>query len=173
MIGRLPHRLLTLDTARLTGWAFAPITAVVPICGVWELPREDPFDPLGARIAMLEDLLGEFLEAEGVDMVVICERFPPRTTLQMASGFGLDGAVRAECRRHRIPLKWQPENQIRREVYGRAGRSEDMKAEAVAWCSLHGIVCPDHNAAEACVLWRWSRDELVRQRLRGGAVTLA
>jgi hypothetical protein len=166
MLSRLPHRLLTLDVARLTGWAFAPI-------GVWTLPVADPLDHLGARIAMLEDLLGEFLEVEGVDMVVICERFPPKSITQMASGFGLDGAIRAECRRHRIPLKWQPENQIRREVYGRSGRSEDMKTAALRWCELHGIVVPDDNAAEACVLWRWSRDELVRQRLRGGAVTLA
>jgi hypothetical protein len=68
MLSRLPHRLLTLDVARLTGWAFAPITAVVPACGVWTLPVADPLDHLGARIAMLEDLLGEFLEVEGVDM---------------------------------------------------------------------------------------------------------
>jgi hypothetical protein len=70
--------------------------------------------------------------------------------------------VQAECYRANIVCRVEAESRVRREMYGRSGRSEEMKAAALRFCRKEGIDVPTHDAAEAAVFWRWTRDELLR-----------
>lgn len=162
MTSKPPSNLLSLDIARVTGIAWGALTDQIPRTHVWDLPVFHRDDALGYRIMTLENTLHDMIEWACIDTVVIAERFPPRTSAQMASGFGLDGAVRAQCLRDDVRLLWQPENQVRKEMFGRSGSSEEMKTAAVRWCTRHGIHAERHDSAEAAVLWCWTRNQLVR-----------
>lgn len=160
----LPRAILSLDVATITGFAWGALADVVPLCGIWELPG-DPLLSVGRKVAALENTVIDFLNAQPtVDLVVLAERFVGRSIAQVRLSFALDGVVEAECWRRGLRLVKQPETTVRREMFGRTGRTDDMKAAALAWCARQGIAVPDHNGADAAVLWRWTRDELVRQR---------
>lgn len=159
-----PLRLACLDIARRTGVAWGALSAVQPAVTHWPLPATDPVDALAARIAALENTLGAFLERERIGFVVIAQRFPGRSQAQLASAYGLDGAVRSECWRAGVRLRWQPEATVRKEMLGRGkGPTEVMKALAMRWCAVQGIEVRNDDEADAAVLWRWTRDEMVRQ----------
>lgn len=162
---RTPRSLLALDIATTTGYAFGALDGVIPTCGIWPLPTRDPLSRVGARIAVLENTLGEFLEKRKPELVVIAERFIGRTASNEVVLLlcALDGAVYGECWRARIPLRVQPESQVRSEMLGKRPRGTDWKALALGWCEGQGIDAIGHDAAEAALLWRWSRDEIVRR----------
>lgn len=156
--------LLALDLGRITGWAWAPLTETRPTCDVWLLPASDPLDVIGARVAVLENTLALALERWRPEWVVLAETFRGRNASLADSQAALMGAVRAECWRARVRLRVQPETTVRKEMLGRgAGRTEIMKPLALAWCARQGIETSDHNAADAAVLWRWTREELTRR----------
>lgn len=162
----LSRYLVALDVGRITGFAHGPFSAVRAKCGSWPLPASDPVDPVGRRIAVLDNTLAAAFDLWRPSHVVLAERFPSRNLGEAAANFGLDGQVRAECWRRGIRLLVQPEGTVRKEMLGRgSGASEVMKALVMQWCGREGIEVPDHNAGDAAVLWRWARDELVRQRL--------
>jgi Holliday junction resolvasome RuvABC endonuclease subunit len=159
-----PPRLLALDVARRTGVAWGDLSAVKPAVTNWPLPLTDPVDALAKRIAALENTLKTFLEREAISFVVIAQRFPGRSQAQLASAYGLDGAVRSECWRAEVRLRWQPESTVRKEMLGRGkGPTAVMKALAMRWCAVQGIEVRNDDEADAAVLWRWTRDEMVRQ----------
>lgn len=161
----LPAYLVALDSGRRFGWAHGPLGAVVPLCGYWQLPAKDDHDVVGARIANLENTLIAAFDEWQPGYVVMAEGFISRSRSDAESTLGMVGQVRAECWRRRISFRVQPEGTVRREMLGRgSGPSEVMKALAMAWCRRLGIEAHDHNAADSAVLWKWTRDELVRQR---------
>lgn len=121
---------------------------------------------MGARAVTLENTLADFIAAHGVEYVVLAERQVIQGkqggSWSVALGFGLDAVVQAECYRANIACRVTPESTVRRDMLGKAGRTEEMKALAVRWCRKQGIDVPTHDAAEAAVMWRWTRDELLR-----------
>lgn len=162
----VPRYLVALDVGRVTGFAHGPFGAIRPVCDSWELVhgRPDPANPVGQRIAVLENMLIPSFDAWMPSHVIMAERFASRNAGEAASSFGLDGAVLAECWRRGIAVLVQPEGTVRKEMLGRGtGTTEVMKGLVLAWCAREGIEVPDHNAGDAAVLWRWARDELVRQ----------
>jgi Holliday junction resolvasome RuvABC endonuclease subunit len=167
----LPPRLAALDIARRTGVAWGSLTDLKPAVTNWPLPLTDPYpetnDALAARIASLENTLEKFLKREAISLVVIAQRFPGRSQAQLASAYGLDGAVRSECWRAGVQLRWQPESTVRKEMLGRGrGSTALMKRLAMRWCAVQGIAVRCDDEADAAVLWRWTRDETVRQWMR-------
>jgi hypothetical protein len=160
----LPRVLLALDVATTTGWAVGLLGDVRPRCGQWPLPRVHPHRlVLGAKVTALENTLSRFIEAEQVGLVVIAERFVGRSQAQIRTSFALDGAVESECNRAGIAMRVHPEQTVRNEMHGRHPRGTDWKALALLWCEREGIAVSGHDAADAALLWRWTRDELVRQ----------
>jgi Holliday junction resolvasome RuvABC endonuclease subunit len=95
----------------------------------------------------------------------MAEPFRSRNTGEAMSVGALYGIVRAECWRRNIVVKLQPEPTVRKEMLGK-GRAptDEMKALALAWCRANAIETRDHNIADACVLWEWTRRELLKQR---------
>lgn len=162
--------LLSLDVARGTGVAWGRIVDLIPTTRLWPLPRKDELDAVGARIAALDNTLSRFLDdldAGGLNprWCVMAEPFMSRNMGETESNFGLYGIVRAELWRRKIRLLRQPENTVRREILGRGtAPTDEMKKLCLDWCGIHGIAAAEHNAADAAILWYWTRNELVRQR---------
>lgn len=161
----VPRFLVALDVGRTTGLAYGALSAVKPLCDSWALDRPDAkHNPVGARCAVLDHRLAEFFDAVNPSHLVMAERIPSRNAGEAASSFGLDGIVLAECYRRGIRVLVQPEGTVRKEVLGRGTAPTDvMKALVLDWCDRQGIAVTDHNAGDAAVLWRWARDEIVRQ----------
>lgn len=157
-----PNRLATFDIATSTGVAWGPLSGWC-VTDVWPLPKHDPDDTLAARVAALENTTAKFLARECIDIVVIAARFPGKSQAQVSLAYALDSAVRVECWRQRIPLRWQSENTVRYEMFGYTGTRDVMKAQAMAWCRHHNIAVKNDDAADAAVLWAWTRNELVRK----------
>lgn len=165
--------LLSIDAARRTGVAWGRITDAIPTTLVWPLDKKgakDELDPIGARISAMDNTLSRFLdilEADGLKprWCVMALPFASRNLDETESNFGLYGIVRAELWRRKVRLMRQPENTVRLETLGRGtAPTDEMKALVTVWCERQGIEIHDHNAGDAAVLWRWTRDELVRQR---------
>src|ERR1700740_2435164 len=166
----LPRYLVTIDLGRDTGFAHGPFSAVSPQFGSWSLPIKDPLDPVGARIAALDNTLSRAFDEWEPSHLVVAEPVPARNMGEAIATFGMLGQVRAECWRRRIAVLVQPEGTVRKEMLGRGGGpTEVMKGLVLGWCKANGLDVPDHNAGDACVLWRWARDELAQQRLRRAA----
>lgn len=156
------RRVLALDLGAVVGWAIGSLSDLKPICGAWRLPVRDELDLLGARIAALENTIGRFLDDEHPDLVVMPEGFRGRNKHEAAAKDAYSGIVRAECWRRDIPMKFQPENTVRVDMFGSGRRTtEQWKALSLDWCAKHGIAVIDHNAADAGVFWCWTQRELL------------
>jgi Holliday junction resolvasome RuvABC endonuclease subunit len=173
------RRLLALDLGAICGWAIGSLDDVKPRCSAWRLPISDALDLLGARIAALHNTIGPFLDQETPDLVVMPEGFRGRNKHEAAAKDAYSGIVRAECWRRDIPMKFQPENTVRAEMFGPGRRTtEQWKALSLAWCAARGIAAIDHNAADSAVFWCWTQHELLhpsppkpaRKRKRGKRV---
>jgi hypothetical protein len=162
----LPRYLVAIDLGRVTGWAHGPFSAVQPEFGSWPFPAKDPLDAVGARIAALDNTLSRHFDLWSPSHVVAAEPIPARNMGEAIASFGMLGQLRAECWRRQIEILVQPEGTVRKEMLGRGTAPTDaMKDLVLAWCKANGLDVPDHNAGDACVLWRWARDELARQRV--------
>lgn len=159
------RRVLALDLGAVVGWAIGSLSDLKPICGAWRLPVRDELDLLGARIAALENTIGRFLDDEKPDLVVMPEGFRGRNKHEAAAKDAYSGIVRAECWRRDIPMRFQPENTVRVEMFGSGRRTtEQWKALALDWCAKHEIHVIDHNAADAGVFWCWTQQELLHPK---------
>jgi Holliday junction resolvasome RuvABC endonuclease subunit len=156
--------LLSLDLGSVTGFAVGDVTDAVPYCDSWELPLSDPMDLLGARVAALENTLGPFLVEWAPAVVVMALAFTGRNAADQDAMGAYYGMVRSECWRHDVRVLVQPEITVRTEVHGRGKHrtSAEWKQLAMIWCKRNAIIVPDHNAADAAVLWCWTRDEILR-----------
>lgn len=157
----------SIDVAGVTGWAFGQVADVRPVVGHWKLPQTDGLDIVGARVGVLENTISAWLDEYRPSIIVTAEPFKPRNIGEAMSKFSLLGVVRSECWRRNIRCLVQPEQTVRKEMLGRGtGSTEVMKRLALAWAARQGIEVADDNEADAAVLWRWTRDELVNQQLQ-------
>lgn len=162
----LPRYLVSIDLGRTTGFAHGLFGAVCPAFGSWPFSAKDPLDPVGRRIANFDNTLARAFDEWAPSHVVAAEPVPARNMGEAIATFGMLGQLRAECWRRQIPLLVQPEGTVRKEILGRGtGPTDVMKDLVLAWCRAEGLEVPDHNAGDAVILWRWTRDELTRQRL--------
>ena len=156
--------LVAIDVARICGVAYGAVTFAYPVTLRIVLPKDDKHDPVGRRMVTLYRELSELFEAHRPRWAVMAERFVGRNMHEVEALLALDGVARMVCREREIKLMRQPENTVRKEILGKGnGPSEEMKKRAVAWCEAQGIAVEDANCADAAVLWRWTRDELLRQ----------
>ena len=157
--------LLAIDLGQITGWSIGSFIEVRPTTGVWPLPVAR-----GPRLVALENTLIRWMDRwtrEGHDIRFVMHAAPfiGRNMHEVRQGIGALGILEAECERRGIRCMEQHESTVRKDVLGRGqGKSEAMKALVMRWCDIEGISVADHNAGDSAVLWRWARDELVRQR---------
>lgn len=161
----LPRYLVALDNGKTFGWAHGHFSDLRPDCGTWQLAKADADDLVGCHVEQLRELLEEAFDEWRPTHIIMAETFMSRSRADAELSLGRLGAVRGVCWRRNIRFRVQPEGTVRREILGRGGApTEVMKALVLEWCAREGIeVHGDHNAGDACVMWRWARDEYARR----------
>lgn len=148
--------IFTLDLSTTVGWAYGHPGDERPMCGTWLLPTGD----LGRMFASLENELDDALIFHRPRLILIEAPLPPTATSNATTWhhqIGEDACVRATAYRHSVEVRDQAVSTVRKEVLG-TGRfpGGDAKAAVLAHCARRGWPVPDHNAADACVLWEFA-----------------
>lgn len=156
-----PGGVLALDLAGTAGWCYGDVDDIVPLFGIWRLPK---VGGEGARYAAFENTLIDHLNEWRPSWIVLEEALPPvaqTNTFSAYQQYTLRGITLAEAYRASIPWSSVSAQLARLEVLGRA-RPDDKKEAVMAWCRHRGWLVHDHNAADACVVWEWHRRKLRR-----------
>lgn len=157
--------VLALDLATDTGWCYGhPGQNEPPEFGTWHLNR---LEGEGAKYASLRNELKRFLFERQPAHVIM------EATLRLAAmnneyaasqQYTLRGIVVEETWRKSIPRSAIDCRTVRREVMGIAHlSSKDKPRVVVAFCrKILGYRVLDHNAADACLTWRWHCDRALQ-----------
>lgn len=162
-----PGGVLALDLSSRVGWAYGAIDTAVPAFGVWALPR---IGGEGARFAAFENELAEAMEDLQPGRIVLEAPMSLRalcgvSTLHVvAQQLTLRGIAYAEAWRASVPISEISSDMVRFAMLGQSRFAKGtVKREVVAYCRARGWRVPDHNAADACLVWAWETTQL-----RGG-----
>ncbi len=157
----LPGGILSLDLSGVVGWAYGTVDDADPLTGAWVLPGGAA--RIGQRYAAYENELIDAIARHRPSLVVM--EAPMRLHAQMGRNeaaarqqFGLAAYTEGECYRARVELAEADVDHVRKVVLGRSrwpNRSQ-VKPAIVAWCQSMGWSVPDHNAADACLLWTFA-----------------
>jgi hypothetical protein len=158
--------ILALDLSSVTGFAWGHHDAEIPVFGTWHLPVHLG---RGATFAALENEIDDMLGGHTIPGVlaaeVVMEAPLDRAMQAVGEGrrneaaayqqFALAACTEATCYRHTVPCSAIHCNVARKNVIG-SGMIPKGQAKAVVlrYCAMRGWAVPDHNAADACVLWQ-------------------
>lgn len=147
--------ILTLDLARVTGWAYGPAGARPQVFGAWDLgPATNGH---GVVLAGLADHIGDAFKLHRPSLVVMEAPLPPQAQTSANTArlmLGYCAIVELLCYRWEIAVREARAPEVRKAVIGRAN-GLDKKA-IVAWCRGKGYAITDHNTADAVVLWHYA-----------------
>jgi Holliday junction resolvasome RuvABC endonuclease subunit len=160
-----PGGILALDLAGDTGWAYGHVHDRTPDCGVIRLPRPAEY---GERVAAIQNELERLCEDLQPQKVIIEAALPlaalaGHTTFDtVRQQFAFNGAAHAAAWRVYAAREEISADVVRTELLGRcrltkreqdAGRT--MKDLVTDYCRQRGWKPPDHNAADALMIWAW------------------
>lgn len=160
--------ILTLDLSLMTGWAYGGTRDVAPDFGRW--PIRGGIANMGEAWVDLQNRVEDFCELQRPTLIVYAVPFAKQQT---SARLGLGFAAHAESSAFRMSIRVREaqEGKARKDILGRGGfgqrdragkiikgtASKDAKETALGWCRARGWNVPDHNAADACVIWEWAR----------------
>jgi len=152
--------VLCLDLARRLGWC-AGVPGARPHYGVVELRGHTHGAVYAALVDWIEDAIRLHQPAE-----IVAEAPLVRGQHQgMDAGrlaLGMIAHLELVAHDHGIRLLEEHVSRTRKAVMGRGNFAKGTaKDEVLAWCRAQGYEPPDHNAADAVVLWR--HVEMLRQ----------
>jgi len=153
--------VLALDLATAVGWAYGLPELREPMFGTWWLPKIGGF---GGRLASFENALIPFLE-EHQPRVVVCEAplpLPAQNDMRVCrQQLGLSAIAYKEAYRASAAAEEIDAITVRMAILGFARpRNGKIKEAVTAWCHSRGWRVPDHNAADACMIWEWRRRQV-------------
>lgn len=174
--------ILTLDLSSVVGWAYGHPGDDAPVFGTWHLSTSRL---LGPRYVSYENELIACLNLYMPRLVVMEAPLPSirqGSTNVARQQFGLAAYTEGECHRFHVQLREQPAHMVRKAVLGRGSFGEpdpanprrrvngraNAKSAVMEWCQAQGWNVPDDNAADACVLWRYSCEIESRTRSLSG-----
>lgn len=148
-------RILALDIATNTGWAFADGEAA-PRFGVVNLPKTG--EDLGRYGFAFHMWLADAITKLAPQLIVyeapiLAGLSTNITTLRKLYGLGMMAETVAHARE--VPCKEENLGKIRTHFLGRGRvprKSDDIKRAVVAECQRRGWAVTDHNAADALAL---------------------
>jgi hypothetical protein len=158
---------LTLDLARVTGWAYGPLVWGEPLFGDLYMPA---LGGEGIRYASLENELIHMLDVFKPGQIVMESALPPQAQTNVTSArqaYGMRAIVYCNAYREAVSVSEVSADLVRNELLGfsRApGRPDAIKTHVVHFCKRRGWHVPSHNAGDACLLWEWFRRRLVGPR---------
>ena len=145
--------VLALDLASHTGWAYG-VSGVRPLSGVWHLPS---ITSGGATGAALIDRLTDVIQGMRPALIVCEAPLPPQAQTAMSTArlqFGLAFAVELVGHWFDVTVREEKADVVRMAMLGRSRFPKGTTKDAVmAWCREQGWQPPEHNAADACLLW--------------------
>lgn len=152
--------VLALDLASTVGWAYGRTTSNAgPAFGAIGLPKTGGE---GARYACFQNELIPMLERLEPKSMIVEKHLPLPAMNNVQSArqqLGLLAIALSEAWRYRIAVNEIDAVSVRMEVLGYAypRKGSDIKQSVVAYCRSRGWFVPDHNAADACLIWEWHR----------------
>lgn len=160
--------ILALDISLMTGVAYGGVRDTAPDFDRWPI-RGGIADMAEAWID-LQNKLEDFCELQRPSLIVYAAPFAKQQT-SARLGLGLAAHAESSGKRMGIMVREAREDKARKEILGRAqfgerdirGKiikgtgSKAAKETALGWCRSKGWMVPDHNAADACVIWEWAR----------------
>ena len=153
--------VLALDLALRVGWAFGLDADAAPHCGVWVLPSAAD---LGRRYAALGNELADAL-ALHQPRLVLMEAPLVRQDNSARLLLGLAAHVESTCYRWGVECREAHSATVRKAVLGRGTFPKGTaKAAVLAFCTEQGWPVPDDNAADACLVWAYARQERQQRR---------
>lgn len=164
-----PGGVLTLDLASTVGWAYGPLDAVNPCCGIWLLPKTGGE---GLRFVVFENTLAAAMEKWQPARMVVEAPLSFQALLGvsnmrvMCQQYTLRGIAYMEAARAQIAISEVSADLIRGELLGQSRFDKGtVKGIVTDYCRKRGIRAPDHNAADACMIWLWHRGQVAPRRL--------
>jgi Holliday junction resolvasome RuvABC endonuclease subunit len=150
------HGTLTLDLGGRVGWAYGLLEHSAPEFGSWRLEGSE-----GQRYASLENELMRFC-CGYLPREIVLEAPMPVAAMNndFAAGqqLGLRAIAFSEGYRQRIPVTEVDCLTVRSLVLGWSRyRRGEVKEVVFAYCRDCGWEVPDHNAADAVMIWLWKR----------------
>jgi len=147
--------ILTLDLARVTGWAYGPAGARPQMFGAWDLGPATIGH--GVVLAGLADHLGDAFKVHRPSLVVMEAPMPPQAQTSANTArllLGYCAVVELLCYRWDLQVREAKAQEVRKAVIGRANGLK--KGDILGWCRGRGYRITDHNAADAVVLWHYA-----------------
>lgn len=155
----VPGGILTLDLSSNCGWCYAALTANRPDCGVWQLPK---WGTDGAKFAAFEDKLVPAMERLQPSHLIIEKSLPfqaliGHSTLDTVNQqLGLRAIAHKEAYRYSASCMEIGADDVRYALLGQTRFAKGtVKGIVLAHCRALGFDVPDHNAADACMVWLW------------------
>jgi Holliday junction resolvasome RuvABC endonuclease subunit len=157
--------VLSLDLATVVGWCYGHLQSRSPAFGTWRLPH---VGGEGAKYAAFENELVAAMDRWKPSKLLVEATLPlmalahGSTHRVAAQQFTLRGFVYTEGYRASIPVFEKDARSVRQDILGQGQFPKDqVKREVFKWCRNHGWRVPDHNAADAALLWEWHRRQMI------------
>lgn len=155
--------LLALDLSTQVGWAVGPIGGRATMFGTWVLPQ---IGGEGARFASFENVLADCIAVHDPAVMAVEAPLPLPAINNREVAFqqlGLRAMALSEAYRASASVHESDAYSVRREVLG-TGRfaKGHVKRAVTEWAKREGYDAPDHNAADALVLWTYYARRLGR-----------
>lgn len=159
--------VVALDLAGTVGIAYGDPRESLPQFERWHLLRDQGE---GARYASFENSLAELIERVQPTQMVL-EASLSLAALAACSNYQvmcqqitLRGIARLWGWRGSCAVSEVDARTVRVEVAGlKWGLSRDLaKREVMRFCHQRGLKVPDDNAADACLIWFWHRQRVLR-----------
>jgi Holliday junction resolvasome RuvABC endonuclease subunit len=156
-----PGGCLALDLSTVVGWSYGHLEDDLPAFGNWHLPH---VGGEGIRYASFENELATCMD-ELQPTHLILESPLPLPALNnfraAAQQFTLRGFCYAEGWRASCAVSEIDPGTVRQALLGRSHFSKGVvKREVVVYVRSLGLKVPDHNSADACMLWLWHRNQV-------------
>jgi hypothetical protein len=149
--------ILALDLASTTGWAYGTQACAAPEVGTWRLGKGSEVARMGAFGSELSD----FVRAHRPSVILLEAPISFRVMRRFA-----DAAQQLGLRAVAMAIAWQNETpcheieclRVRAEMLGsRNFPRGEVKGVVMAYWQRRGVPMPDHNAADAALMWEWYR----------------
>ena len=149
--------ILALDLSMHTGWA-AGAPGSAPSCGVMELPNPDNLPRQAAAFADGFAALCKVVQPSRVIAEIDINLHKQNPVAVAEQQVGMAYLLGLLCYRREIPLMRAKASDARSAVMAqtRWAKKGEVKSAVVEWCRFMGWEPRDHNAADACVLWKFA-----------------
>lgn len=157
-------KILAIDCGTISGFAVDGPDPLIPLIWSVRFPSGDGAD-LGRSYGRFGQTIREAIEVHKPDVVVFEAPLPASVQVRKENSnasvrmqFGRAGIVEEVVYNAHLPCREGDVQTVRHAVMG-TGRPEDPKTAVMRHCDLLGWRAPDHNGADAALLWAYAKQK--------------